>query len=318
MHTAATPSTAVPATRQVELRRMRGAMRLSLAVGFLMLLAKCYAYVITDSAAILSDAAESVVHVVAVSFAYFSLWLSQRPADPSHPYGHDKISYFSAGIEGGLIVLAAVYILYEAVAKWIAGLEIQNLGTGTLFVAGAGTLNLLLGLFLVRQGKRYHSLILVANGKHVLTDSWTSLGVIVGLLLVAWTGWLPFDPILAMLVAVNILWSGGRLVRESIGGLMDEGDPETHERIVSVLDAETVRRNLQYHELRHRNSGYRVWVDLHLLFPAETTIRVAHRQATEIEAAIRAALPVPATINTHLEAIEEHEEVHREAGTTPG
>ena len=192
-----------------EIKQLRFAMRLSLVVGVLMLVAKSYAYFITGSTAILSDAAESVVHVAAVAFAVFSLWLSLRPADPSHPYGHDKISFFSAGVEGMLIVLAAVYIIYEAVSKWIAGLQLENLGRGTMYVGAAALINLGLGLYLVRQGHRHRSLILVANGKHVLTDSWTSLGVIVGLLLVARTGWLPFDPILAILVAVNILWSGG-------------------------------------------------------------------------------------------------------------
>ncbi|MCP3981963.1 MAG: cation transporter [bacterium] len=287
-------------------------MRLSLLVGAAMLFGKSYAYVVTGSAAVLSDAAESVVHVAAVAFAAFSLWLSLRPADPGHPYGHDRISFFSAGVEGGLIVLAAVFIIHDAISKWIAGLRIESPGTGALLVAGAGLLNLVLGLYLIRQGRRHRSLILVANGKHVLTDSWTSLGVIVGLLLVMWTGWLPFDPILALLVAVNILWSGAKLVRESVGGLMDESDPATYEKVMAVLEFEAASRGLEYHQLRHRNSGVRDWVDLHLLFPADTTIDVAHRQATEIEAAIKRALDRPSTVTTHLEPIEGHEETHRE------
>ena len=287
-------------------------MRLSLAVGLLMLVAKWYAYSITNSAAILSDAAESVVHVVAVAFAAFSLWLSLRPADSSHLYGHDKVSFFSAGMEGLLILLAAVYIIYEAIARWIADLPLLNLGEGTVFVAAAAVINLALGLYLVRQGKRHGSLILVANGKHVLTDSWTSLGVIVGLLLVLWTGWSPFDPAIAIVVALNILWSGGKLVRESVGGLMDESDPEIHRQLVALLDEETARRGLLYHELRHRNSGGGRWVELHLLFPAETTIDVAHGHATTIEASIKSALPGPVTVTTHLEPRELHDDVHQE------
>jgi len=287
-------------------------MALSLAIGAMMLLGKWYAYHITNSAAILSDAAESVVHIAAVAFAAFSLWLSMRPADPSHPYGHDRISFFSAGVEGMLIAAAAVYIIYEAIARWIAGLELRNLGTGALVVAAAALVNLGLGLFLVRQGKRHRSLILVANGKHVLTDSWTSLGVIVGVLLVLWTGWLPFDPILAIFVAVNILWSGVKLVRDSIGGLMDESDPEVRRRLIELLDEQTSKRGLLYHELRHRHSGIGAWVDVHLLFPADTTIETAHREATEIEAAVEGRLPGPVTITTHLEPIERHTEVHRE------
>jgi cation diffusion facilitator family transporter len=269
-----------------------------------------YAYIITNSAAILSDAAESVVHVMAVAFAAFSLWLSIQPADKSHTYGHDKISFFSAGVEGLLIVIAAFYIIYEATAKWIAGLHLENLDTGILYVAAAGLINGGLGFYLVRKGKRHKSIILVANGKHVLTDSWTSAGVIVGLLLVMWTGWLPFDPILAFIVALNILWSGGKLVRQSVGGLMDEGDPELDRQIRTVLDAETNTRGLHYHQLRHRHSGTGVWVELHLLFPTDTSIESAHWQATEIEAAIKANLNVPITVTTHLEPIEEHQEVH--------
>jgi len=294
-----------------EIRQQRFAMRLSLAVGLLMLIAKWYAYSITDSAAILSDAAESVVHVAAVGFAAFSLWLSLRPADSSHLYGHDRVSFFSAGMEGLLIVLAAVYIVYEAVLRWVTGLELQNLGTGTLFVAGAALINLALGLYLLGQGKRHRSLILVANGKHVLTDSWTSLGVVVGLVLVLWTGWLPFDPILAMVVAGNILWSGVKLVRESVGGLMDESDPVMHRKLVVLLDEQSGRRGLSYHELRHRNSGNNRWVEFHLLFPCGTAIEVAHQHATAIEAAIKAALPGVVTVTTHLEPREVHDEVHR-------
>jgi len=292
-------------------RQQRNAMRLSLVVGLLMLAGKWYAYVLTNSAAILSDAAESVVHVVAVAFAAYSFAVSLRPADPSHRYGHDKISYFSAGVEGMLIVVAAVFILVEAISRWLEGLELRNLGIGAAWVAGAAAVNLVLGLYLVWQGKRHRSLILVANGKHVLTDSWTSLGVIVGVLLVLATGWLPFDPILAIAVAINILWSGGKLVRESIGGLMDESNPEIHRQLVEVLDRETGERGLQYHALRHRNSGSVLWVDLHLLFPADTTIEVAHWQATGIESALESAVSGPVVVTTHLEPIESHEEAHR-------
>lgn len=286
-------------------------MRLSLVVGFLMLAGKMYAYLITGSAAILSDAAESVVHVFAVSFAVFSLWLSLRPADKSHPYGHDRISFFSAGVEGFLIVLAALYIIYEAIVKWLAGLQLERLDTGILFVAGASLINAALGAYLVWQGKRYRSIILVANGKHVLTDFWTSLGVIVGLLLVLITGWKPFDPILAIFVALNILWSGGKLIRESVGGLMDEVDPEIARTIREVIEAESAKRQLRFHLLRHRNTGRNLWVDFHLLFPNDTPIEQAHWQATEIEAVIKASVPLPVVITTHLEPLDLHDHVHR-------
>ena len=293
------------------------AIRLSLIVGFAMLAGKWYAYLLTGSAAILSDAAESVVHVFAVGFAAYSLWLSFKPADSTHPYGHDRISFFSAGVEGTLIILAAAIIIYEAVTKWLAGLQLQNLGEGTLFVAGAGAINAILGIYLVWQGKRHNSIVLVANGKHVLTDSWTSLGVVGGLLLVLWTDWLPFDPILAILVALNILWSGGKLVRQSIGGLMDEGDPHIDSMIRSLLDRETSSRHLDYHECRHRNAGNTLWIEFHLLFPRGTAISKAHWQATEIEAALKIALPRHVNITTHLEPIEGHDETHRKLKDSP-
>ncbi len=287
------------------------AMRISLAVGVLMLVGKTYAYLITNSAAILSDAAESVVHVLAVGFAAFSLWLSFKPADSDHPYGHDKVSFFSAGIEGALIIVAALFIIFESMAKWVQGLRIENLDDGTLIVAGASAVNAVLGLYLVWKGKKHDSLILIANGKHVLTDSWTSFGVVGGLLLVIWTDWLPFDPILAIAVALNILWSGGKLIRISVGGLMDEVDPAVDRDVRAILDDETGKRSLAYHELRHRRSGNSVWIDYHLLFPSGTSLEEAHEQSTQIEAIIHRNLKTSCTVTTHMEPIEDHEGRHR-------
>jgi cation diffusion facilitator family transporter len=304
--------------RESSIAEQTFAMRLSLAVGAIMLVGKTYAFFITNSSAILSDAAESVIHVLAVGFAAFSLRLSFKPPDTDHPYGHDKISFFSAGIEGGLIVTAALFILVESVMKWLSGLRIENLDDGTMIVAGASAVNAALGWYLVWKGKKHHSLILVANGKHVLTDSWTSFGVVGGLLLVILTGWLPFDPILAIAVAINILWSGGKLIRLSVGGLMDEVDPGVDKRLREILDAETKSRSLVYHELRHRTSGNTVWIDFHLLFPSGTTIDVAHDQATEIEASLHRLLRNPCVITTHMEPNEDHEGKHRILGQTPG
>lgn len=161
-----------------QLRATRFAMRISLAFGVLMLVGKMAAYLMTGSAAILSDAAESVIHVVAVAFAAFSLRLSTKPAAPQFLYGYERITFFSAGFEGAMIVLAAIFILYAAVEKWMAGLQLENLGAGTLVVLAAGVLNAGLGWYLVRMGRRSRSLILEANGKHVLTDSWMSFGVV--------------------------------------------------------------------------------------------------------------------------------------------
>jgi cation diffusion facilitator family transporter len=291
-------------------RQQRFAIRLSLGIGFLMLIGKTFAYALTGSVAILSDAAESVIHVFAVAFAAFSLRLSFKPADRSHPYGHEKISFFSAGMEGMMIVVAAGYIIYTSAAKWIAGLALENLEAGTLITVAAAATNAVLGGYLVWQGKRTRSIVLLANGKHVLTDSWTSLAVIVGLLMVLWTGWLPFDPIIAIAAAINILWSGGKLIRQSVGGLMDEADPVFEGQIKTALDAETGKRGLGYHELRYRHSGTSMWVEFHLLFPKGVTIEEAHWKATEIETALKSSFPLPLNITTHLEPLEKHDEAH--------
>lgn len=295
---------------QPEAEKLKFAMRLSLGVGFLMLATKVVAYWITGSAAILSDAAESVVHVVAVSFAAYSLWLSLKPPDPSHLYGHDKIAFFSAGFEGAMIVLAAIYIIYISIEKWIAGLRLQNLGVGTVLVLVAGLINGVLGGYLVWAGKKRGSLILEANGKHVLTDCWTSLGVIVGLSLMLFTGWLPFDPIFAIFVALNILWTGGNLIRKSVGGLMDEADTQTQERIRRVLDEMTAAAGGTYHGLRHRKAGTTIWVEFHLLFPSATPLKSAHALATKIEERIGQELGSAAEVISHLETLEDHDQVH--------
>jgi cation diffusion facilitator family transporter len=287
------------------------AIRLSLAVGFFMLIGKWYAFLLTGSAAILSDAAESVVHIIAVAFASYSLWLTYQPADQSHPYGHDKVSFFSAGVEGGLIILAAMFIIYESVAKLLAGVALQNLDKGTFIIFGASVINLGLGVFLVWRGKKSNSLILVANGKHVLTDSWTSFGVVAGLGLTIWTGWLPFDPIIAILVALNILWEGGKLVRQSVGGLMDEANPEIEKKVREILTDETKSRKLLFHELRSRNSGNSIWVEFHLLFPSTALLEDAHRTSTEIEARITKSFDEHVHVLTHLEPMADHDEVHR-------
>lgn len=294
-------------------RDNRFAMRLSLLFGFAMLAGKAGAYWLTGSAAILSDAAESVIHVIAVGFAAFSLHLSTRPADQRYPYGYERINFFSAGFEGAMIIIAAVYIIVTAAQKWLAGLELQNLGVGTLFVLGASLVNAWLGWYLVRTGRRNGSLILEANGKHVLTDSWTSFGVVAGLGLVLLTGWKPLDPLCAIAVALNILWSGGHLVWRSARGLMDYSDPELGERLNTAMERLSRELDVQYHGLRFRTTGYRVLVEVHLLFPYGTAVGEAHRRATALEEQLPAALGVAMQVTTHLESIEDHQKVHQHA-----
>lgn len=296
--------------RDQELRAAQFAMRLSLLVGVLMLMGKTAAYLLTGSAAILSDFAESVVHVVAVAFAAFSLRLSTRPAQPRFLYGYERITFFSAGFEGAMIVVAAFWILLEAIVKWLAGLRLEHLGSGTLLLLAAGILNAGLGWYLLRVGKSSHSLILEADGKHVLTDSLTSLGVVAGLSLVMLTGWKPFDPLIAIAVAVNILWSGGRLVWRSAVGLLDYSDPATGKRIREKLDAICSELALHYHGVRYRATGYRQIIEVHLLFPHATAVGEAHRLATALEERLPLELGTPAEVITHLESLEDHEHVH--------
>jgi cation diffusion facilitator family transporter len=289
------------------------AIRLSFAFGILMLAMKWYAYYLTGSTAILSDAAESVIHVIGVGFAVFSLWYSFQPADEEHTYGHHKISYFSAGFEGALIILAAFFIIYISVKRLIFGIEISNLDQGTYFTFAASVINLFLGGFIVWKGKKTNSIILVANGKHVLTDSWTSFGVVGGLLLTWITGWLPFDPLVAIAAALNILWSGGKLVRQSVGGLMDEGDKKTAETIKNILNQETKRLGLEYHQLRYRESGNVLWLEFHLLFPKNTLLEDSHKIATEMEMKLKTELNANVNVITHLEPLEIHDEIHNES-----
>jgi cation diffusion facilitator family transporter len=300
------------ADAQHDAQPQRFAMRLSLAVGFFMLAAKLAAYWITGSAAILSDAAESVVHVVAVSFAAYSLWLSLKPPDRSHLYGHDKISFFSAGFEGAMIVMAAFYIIYVSIHKWLVGLKLEHLGLGTSLIVLASLINGALGFFLIAMGRKHRSLILEANGRHVLTDCWTSVGVVAGLALAIVTGWLEFDPLVAILVALNILWSGGRLIRRSIGGLMDEVDPDIEARLRQSLDTVTGEFGLEYHGLRHRSSGNRIWAEVHLLFPKGIPLESAHALATRIEEQVVRDMPNAIQVTTHLESAEDHAQVHQQ------
>jgi cation diffusion facilitator family transporter len=294
-----------------QLRDTRFAIHLSLIVGVLMLAGKMTAYLVTHSAAIFSDAAESVVHVVAVAFAAFSLRLSTKPAGPEFLYGYERIAFFSAGFEGAMIIVAAIAILFESIRKWMSGLELENLGAGTLLLVFAGIVNAGLGYYLLRLGRRTHSMILEADGKHVLTDSWTSAGVVGGLGLVLLTHWKPFDPLVAIAVAVNILWSGGRLVWRSAVGLLDYSDPDAGRRIRDALDKICSDLAIQYHGLRFRSTGARQIVEVHLLFTRQTSVSEAHRLATILEERLPTEVGLPAEVVTHLESLEDHEAVHR-------
>ncbi|RKY90515.1 MAG: cation diffusion facilitator family transporter [Ignavibacteriae bacterium] len=256
---------------------------ISLSIGIGMFFAKVGAYFVTGSTAIFSDAAESVVHVLATSMALYSIILSSKPADESHRYGHGNVEFFSAGIEGMLILIAAIVIIYQAVSNIIIGSELKSLNTGALVIAAAGIINLVLGNYLIRTGKKTNSLTLIADGKHVLTDSVTSLGVMVGIILVIFTDYVILDPIMAIIIALNILYTGYRLIRESIGGLMMETDPEIIENISQILSVSRKDHWIDVHELRYWQSGDTVFIDFHLILPYFFTIEQSHKDEKNIE-----------------------------------
>lgn len=277
-------------------------MNISLAVGVAMLFLKWFAFWLTGSSAIFSDASETVVHIFAVAFAAYSLRIAYQPPDEDHHFGHDKISYFSAGFEGGLIIVAAVVIIYTAVEKMITGVELEQIGMGGALVAIAGAINAVLGWYLLKVGKKTSSMILTANGKHILTDAWTSLGAIIGLGLVLLTDITIFDPLIAILFAGNILYEGSKLVRNSVRGLMDKTNPELEGKAIVVLQEFCTQHGISFHRLRLRESGASVYIDFHVQFPDETSIQTAHDIATRAEQAVAAAMDKPADVISHLES----------------
>lgn len=278
-------ATTTQISNQIAIRK-RAAI-ISLAVGFSMFFFKIGAYLITGSAAIFSDAAESVVHVMATSMALYSIILSSRPADDSHPYGHGNVEYFSAGIEGLLITVAAIFIIYEGVVAIIEGPVLKQLGIGAVVITFASVVNLFLGNFLIRTGKKTNSLTLIADGKHVLTDSITSFGVIAAVILVITTDIQILDPIIAILIALNILYTGYKLIRESIGGLMNEVKPETLHKLSEKLISIKKDYWIDIHELRFWQSGDKVFIDFHLILPYYFNIKQTHEEENLIEAELQ-------------------------------
>jgi cation diffusion facilitator family transporter len=288
------------------------AMRWSVGVSFGMVLIKVAGFLLTNSAAVLSDAAESIVHIVGVLFAAYSLRLSHKPPDETHRYGHAKIGFFSAGVEGTMIVIAALFISVESIRKLVQAEPLTNLSQGLILSSIAAAGNGLLGFYLLRSAKRYHSLILEANGKHTLTDCWTSCAVLATLFVAGIFHWTLLDPIIGILVATNIVFTGIRLVHSSFSGLMDEADPRLQKYITQILDSETERRHVSYHNLRHRNLGDTQWVEFHLVFPAGVLLSDAHRIATEIEEVLGSKVTPKAKVTTHLESALDHHILHQQ------
>ncbi|MHC1742507.1 MAG: cation diffusion facilitator family transporter [Syntrophobacteraceae bacterium] len=258
------------------------AISASLATGILIMGLKFYTYRITQSSAILSDALESIINVVASAFALGSILIAAKPPDPSHPYGHGKIEYFSAGFEGALIVLAAAGILHQGWHQLVSPHDLADLGSGLLLLVVTSLMNAGLAIALIRVGKRTRSLVLIADGKHVLTDVYSSIGVLGGLFLVHRTGLFWLDGAIACLMAVSILVTGAKLIRQSYAGLMDASDPELLEEI-SLLIAKYRRPTwIDIHKLRAWRSGNQSYVDFHLILPRDLSLEEAHREVMDL------------------------------------
>jgi cation diffusion facilitator family transporter len=285
-------------------------MNISLIVGILMLGLKWSAYLLTGSIAIFSDAMETIVHIAAVGFAWYSLRITYLPPDEDHHFGHDKITFFSAGLEGALIILAAIIIIQTAIDKLISGVTLEQVGYGTALTATAAIINTILGIYLVKTGKNNSSFIIEANGRHILTDAWTSAGAIAGLLLAYLTGAYWIDPLMALFFGANIIFEGGKLIRRSVQGLMDKTDTELYTVVTTLLQNQCGSFGISFHRLRLRVSGNYVYIDFHLQFPDDTTIELAHLQATEIEQRISTTLAQPCDIVTHLESTSHHPPDH--------
>lgn len=264
---------------------------------------KMTAYWLTDSVSLLSDAAESLVNLVAAVTAFVCLWYSAQPVDATHTYGHEKIEFFSSGLEGMLILVAAGGIAWYAVKRLLHLQDLVQLELGTLLSFGASLINLAVARVLIRVGRRTNSIILEADGQHLMTDVWTSFGVVIGLTLVYLTGWLWIDPVLALVVAANIVWTAWDLLARSFNGLMDHALPEVEQHKVRAAIEAHLKPGLFYHALRTRQAGARKFVDFHLLLPGNWTVEEAHTLGEQIEQAVRDALP-GAEVQVHIEPVE--------------
>lgn len=289
---------------------MSSAIRLALGsvvVGLVVLGVKTLAWWLTGSVALLSDALESTVNVATALAALAAISVAQRPADASHPYGHHKAEYFSAVFEGVMIIVAALVILFEAYRAVLSPTEIEAPGLGLMVSGGASALNSAWAWVLISQGRSLRSPSLVADGRHLMSDVVSSVGVVLGVLLAISTGWIILDPLVAGLVALNILWTGWKVVQGSLSGLMDEAVPEAMlAQIRSVISTEALGA-VEAHDLRTRQSGSAVFVDFHLVVDGVITVAEAHDLCDRIEAAIQGTVP-DCVVTIHVEP--EHKAKH--------
>lgn len=294
---------------------------LSIAAALVTIGLKTAAYLITGSVGLLSDAVESLVNLLGGIMALAMLTIAARPADEDHAYGHGKAEYFSSGLEGGLILVAAISIAAAAVMRLITPRPLEAIGVGLVVSLAASLVNLAVALLLLRASRKHNSITLEANAHHLLTDVWTSVGVLVGVGLVVFTGWQWLDPVVALLVAANIVWAGLGIVRRSVGGLMD--------KMLSSEDVAAVRKvfevyehqGVQFHALRTRQAGARKFISVHVLVPGDWTVQRGHELLEHIEADIRRAVR-DAAVFTHLEPLDdpaswEDQSLERQHATRP-
>lgn len=281
-----------------------GFVLLSLAAAVVSVTLKFTAYRLTNSVGLFSDAVESLANVVAALTALFALWYASRPADRTHPYGHQKIEFFASGVEGGLILVAAVLIAFSAVQRFAHPVMPETLGRGMALVMVSTVINFAVGYLLLREGRRADSIVLEADGHHLMTDVWTTVGVVAGLLLVLWLREPRVDSVLAFVVAANILRVGVSLLRRSFDGLMDHALSLGEDAKIRAAIEEELLPGMKYHALRTRRSGNRRFVDYHLLVPGKLHVKSAHDCEIGIGQSIRVAVP-GVEVNAHIEPLEE-------------
>lgn len=277
---------------------------LSIAAALSTILLKGWAWWITDSVGLLSDALESFVNLAGAMMALAMLTVATMPADDNHAHGHGKAEYFSSAFEGLLIFIAAISIGYAAIDRLINPRPLEAVGIGLAVSVVASIINLATSRILMKVGKQHKSFTLEADAHHLLTDVWTSAGVILGVGLVWLTGWLWFDPVIALLVALNIMWTGWQLLQRSAAGLMDVSIPEEELKAIEDVLERYRRQGFDFHALRTRQAGARAFITLHVMVPGAWTVQRGHDCLEDIEADIRKALP-HAHVTTHLEPIED-------------
>jgi cation diffusion facilitator family transporter len=278
---------------------------LSIAAAVLTIGLKLGAYLLTGSVGLFSDAAESVVNLVAAVAALWALLYAARPPDEEHAFGHDKAEYFSSGLESALILIAAVWIGVTAWDRLMDPQPLQNVGLGLSITLVAAALNGGVALVVLRAGRKLRSITLRADAQHLLTDVWTSIGVVLGIATVQLTGWLVLDPLIGLLVAANIVWTGVRLLRDTVQGLLDRAlPPEDLEAITKIL-SRYEKEGIRFHALRTRASGPRLFISMHVLVPGRWTVQEGHDLSERIERDLAEALHGNSTFFIHVEPSED-------------